>query len=232
MTARGLIKMKASVLCVGIAVALCLAPSLTAEAQPAGKVYRIGLLSSGVPPSAEARSPFLLEARELGWVVGQKVIVEERWAEGKLERLPQFAAELVSARVDVIVALGGAATAAAKQATQTIPIVFVARFPVEMGLVKSLARPGGNLTGIALHVPYSKTVDLLHEILPRATRVAYLTDPASFVPPNLKRHEHFEARALMLNVKLQRVPVRASEDVETAFSDSGGAGRRRHWRTM
>jgi putative tryptophan/tyrosine transport system substrate-binding protein len=197
-----------------------LAMPITAAAQEARKVYRLGLLGSGVPPSAEARarSPFAPKARELGWIVGWNIVLEERWAEGKLERLPQLAADLVGARVDVIVASGTPPTLAAKQATQSIPIVFVAHFPVERGIVKSLARPGGNLTGIAIHVPLLKHLELLKETLPAATQVTYLTDAAVWPQSVASAWARIEAGGLMLKVKLQRVFVQAPQDIESTFS--------------
>jgi ABC-type uncharacterized transport system substrate-binding protein len=211
--------MKTLALATVLALGLFAAP-ITSEAQEARKVYRVGLLGSGVPPSAEARaqSPFAPKARELGWIVGWNMVLEERWAEGKLERLPQLAADLVSAEVDVIVASGTPPTLAAKQATQTIPIVFVAQFPVERGIVKSLARPGGNLTGIALHVPLLKNLELLKEILPGATQVTYLTAPAVWPQSVARAWTRIEAEGLRLNVKLQRAFVQAPQDIESAFS--------------
>jgi ABC-type uncharacterized transport system substrate-binding protein len=211
--------MKNLVLVTMLALGLFAAP-ITAAAQEARKVYRVGLLGSGVPPNAEARArlPFAPKARELGWIVGWNMVLEERWAEGKLERLPQLAADLVSARVDVIVASGTPPTLAAKQATQTIPIVFVAQFPVERGIVKSLARPGGNLTGIALHVPLLKNLELLKETLPGATQVTYLTAPAVWPQSVARAWTRIEAGGLRLNVKLQRAFVQTPQDIDSAFS--------------
>jgi putative ABC transport system substrate-binding protein len=201
-----------------VALGLLAAP-ITAEAQDARKVYLVGLLGSGVPPSAEARarSSFAPKARELRWIVGWNIVFEERWAEGKLERPPQLAADLVSTRVDVVVASGTSSTLAAKQATQTIPIVFVAHFLVEKGIVKSLARPGSNLTGIAIHVPLLKHLELLKQSLPGATQVTYLTDPAVWPQSVAGAWTRIEAGALMLNVKLQRVFVQQPQDIESAF---------------
>jgi len=137
------------------AVALALstvATPLASAAQLAANQYRIGVLNAErFPPGADPRVPFFVKLRELGWVDGQNVLIKEVYADGDLHRLPSLAAELVNAGVDVIVAWGGTPpTLAAKQATQTIPIVFPsAGEPVEKGLVASLARPGGNVTGIA-----------------------------------------------------------------------------------
>jgi ABC transporter substrate binding protein len=126
-----------------------LAAPLAAQAQPAGKVYRIGTLNLGSPSRSPLAEAFWQGLRELGYVEGRNVIVEERWAEGRAERLPGLAADLVRLKVDVIVADGTVALAA-KQATTTIPIVMpLSNDPVRAGLVESLARPGGNVTGQA-----------------------------------------------------------------------------------
>jgi putative ABC transport system substrate-binding protein len=116
------------------------------------------------------------------------------------------------------VASGTPPTLAAKQATQTIPIVFVAQFPVERGIVKSLARPGGNLTGIALHVPLLKNLELLKETLPGATQVTYLTAPAVWPQSVARAWTRIEAGGLRLNVKLQRAFVQTPQDIDSAFS--------------
>ena len=122
---------------------------LVAEAQHAGKVYRVGYLSTPTREAVEhGLAAFLRTLRGLGWIEGQNLIIEYRWAEGDVERLPGLAAELVRHKVDVIVAPAGSAALAAKNATSTIPIVMIfASDPVETGLVASLRRPGGNITG-------------------------------------------------------------------------------------
>src|SRR5712692_3004178 len=133
------------VLTLGVLVA-----PLTADAQQAGKVPRIGVLSAGSPPpvTSAVADAFLEGLRDLGYVEGQNVFIERRWAEGRLDRLPAMAAELVRVKVDVIVTGGVAAVRAAKQATVTIPIVMSATTdPLGAGLIASLARPGGNVTG-------------------------------------------------------------------------------------
>src|SRR5262249_20850156 len=152
------------------------AAPLAAEAQPAAKVWRIGYLKADPPNSAK---PFLDGLNELGYVEGRDFVMEYRWAEGHLDRLPGFAADLVRAHVDVILTNGTTATLAAKQATRSIPIVFwVAGRVVDRGLVADLAHPGGNVTGLQLQLPGSKLLQLLKDAVPSITRVVYLYDPA------------------------------------------------------
>src|SRR5207245_6099512 len=151
---------------IGLVLALALAP-LVAEAQPAEKLARIGYLSLG--SAADTPKALLQGLRELGYVEGQNLVIEYRYAEGKAERLPDLAAELVSLKVDIIVAGGTPAPLAAKHATRRIPIVMsAAGNPVETGLVASLARPGGNVTGLSLLSAdlTAKRLQLLKEVLP------------------------------------------------------------------
>ena len=163
-------------LIVTLALTLLVAP-LAAVAQPRAKVPRIGWLASGFPP-AEAdrqRSPFLQGLRELGWVEGQNITVEWRYAEENYDRLPALTAELVHLGVDVIVAGDSRVIAAAKQATSTIPIVMtVSDDPVGRGFVASLARPGGNITGLTDISPelVGKRLELLKEAVPGMARLA------------------------------------------------------------
>ncbi len=161
-----------------------LAAPLAAEAQPAGKVPRVGVLSPGNPPPRDAfhqRDRFEAGLRELGWKPGSNIVVDYRYAEGKLERLPALAAELVRIPVDVIVARG-LTIAAARQATAKIPIVMAADpDPVRSGFVASLARPGGNITGFSTQALDSepKQLEFLREALPSLERVAVLTNANS-----------------------------------------------------
>ena len=197
-----------------------------AYAQQAGKVYRIGVLDSGRPPSpGNWRLLLFVKLKELGWVEGQNVEYVGRFTEGNLQRLPAAAAELVSLGVDVIVTFGGTPpTLAAKQATQTIPIVFTsAGDPVERGLVASLARRGGNVTGIANFVTYGKLLELLKEAVPKISRVAFLHSPAVFASPeNVKTYlATVEAEARTLNLKVQPVPLQTPEEIERVFQDFG-----------
>jgi len=158
-----------------------LAAPLTAEAQPAGKVWRIGFLMPGPSPTnLVGKGPFRQGLSDLGYVEGRDFVMEYRWAEGHEDRLPALAADLVRARVDVIVTYGTPATYAAMQATKTIPIVFMAAgSAVEKGLVVSLARPGGNVTGLTFQLGNLKRYQLLKEAAPRVARGVYLYDPTS-----------------------------------------------------
>jgi putative tryptophan/tyrosine transport system substrate-binding protein len=161
-----------------------LAVLLTADAQQPAKVYRIGVLFPASPAATadwQQRSPFWPHfwqgMRELGWMEGQNILVERRWAEERLERLPALATELVQLKVDVILGRGGDQIAAAKQATQTIPIVMApALDAVGQGFVASLARPGGNVTGLTVISPdlMAKRLELLKEAVPGVSRVAVL----------------------------------------------------------
>ena len=154
-----------------------LAAPLAVEAQQAGKVYRIGLLSGG-----SAAVPDLLRLSEdrlraLGYIEGQNFVVERRYAEGKLDELPRLVTELLQARVDLIVTVGTPAARSAQQATATIPIIFsLAADPVAAGLVATMARPGGNLTGFAQGIYTLKQAEVLKQAVPRLSRAAYLHD--------------------------------------------------------
>ena len=197
-----------------------LAAPLAAEAQQAGKVWRIGYLDQG---SADRNKPYL-EAfqqglRDLGWVAGKNVVFEARFAEGKTDRLPALAAELVRLKVELIATSSTPAALAAKQATTTIPIVMgFAADPVGSGIVRSLARPGGNITGwthqgLELRAKY---LELLKEAVPEATRFGVLWNPAN--PVHQSSMEVIEAAARRLKVDLYPVGVREPKDLESAFS--------------
>src|SRR3989454_8025691 len=153
-----------------------------AEAQQAAKVARIGFLSLNLAVNPHIREAFLQGLRDLGYVEGSNVVIEYRDAEGKFERLPALAAELVALKVDVIVAGGTPLILAAKQATRTLPIVFAAASdPVTDGLVTSLARPGGNVTGLSNIAPelVGKRLELLKQAVPGVSRVAVLWQPGA-----------------------------------------------------
>jgi putative tryptophan/tyrosine transport system substrate-binding protein len=207
---------------VGVIVTLTLsllAAPLATDAQPAGKVYRIGRLSSGSPIGPNATlEPFRQGLRELGYIEGQNLVIEYRYAEGREERLPDLAAELVRLQVDVIVASGVAGIRAAQHATHTIPIVMTSTDPVAQGFVASLAQPGGNLTGLAgLPVELSsKRLELLKEALPSATRVAVVANPANPMMAPLWRETERAARTV--GVQLHLLEVRAPHEVATAFA--------------
>jgi putative ABC transport system substrate-binding protein len=190
-----------------------------AEAQepPAGKVYRIGFLSQGQPPKAwlEALQQGL---RERGYIEGRNVAWEFRTTDGSLDQLPRFAEELVRLKVDVVVARASSGAIAAKRATTTIPVVFAGVYaPVEVGLVSSLARPGGNLTGIAVNASdmAAKRVQLLKDLVPTLKRVAMLSHPAH--PSNSVQVQGAEAAASALGLHLDVVPVRSVDEFDGAL---------------
>jgi putative ABC transport system substrate-binding protein len=204
------------------------AAPLAAEVQPAGKVARIGFLS----PASSTTAPHVVEAfrqglRDLGYVEGQNIVVEYRYANGKAEALPDLAAELVSLKVDVIVASGTPGPLAAKSATKTIPIVMAsAGDPVRTGLVASLARPGGNVTGLSTLTPDlgGKRLQLVKELLPGVSRVAVLWNAAN--PYTVLLVREIEAAARTLRVQIQSLEVRVPDDFQNVLPTaiSGGAG--------
>jgi putative ABC transport system substrate-binding protein len=197
-----------------------LAAPLAAEAQRPANVPRIGYLSADDPAAAS----HLVEAfrqglRNLGYVEGENVFIEFRFANGKYDRLPNLASELVSHRVDVIIAFTIPATRAAKNATTAIPIVFAQVLdPVDAGLVASLARPGANATGVSVMVEElgGKYLELLKEVAPRISRVAVLWEPAQ--PAGALLLRHIERAAASLGVQLQPIKVHGPNDFDSAFS--------------
>src|SRR5215813_7547976 len=203
------------------AALLLLAPPLTAGTQQAGKVYRVGFLgNSWSTASSQFVAAFRQELRELAWVEGQNIVIEDRWGEGRSDRLPSLAAELVRLRVDVLVASGAAATRAAMEATTTIPIVSVGvQDPVALGSVQSLGRPGRNITGPTLTgglAIVGKQLELLKETVPGVSRVAVLWNPAN--PMHLQQLRDAESAARSLNVQLQAVEARSPDEFDRAFS--------------
>ena len=183
-----------------LALGFLVAP-LAANAQQPGKVYRIGLLGVGLSPSEAQlqQSPFLQGLRELGWHEGQNLVIERRYAEGQLDRLPDLAAELVGLKVDLILAFGSIALRVAQQATSTLPIVMAAiGDPVRAGFVASLARPGGNITGVSdlISVLTTKRLELLKAAVPGVSRVAVLADPANPNTPWMVSEAERAGRAL------------------------------------
>ena len=201
-----------------------LASPLAAEAQQPGKVARIGYLASNLAASPHAPEAFRQGLRDLGYVEGRTIVIEYRDAEGKLERFPALAAELVALKVDVIVAGGGTPAAlAAKQVTRTLPIVFaVVGDPVGSGLVTSLARPGGNLTGLSNVAAelVGKRLEQLRHAVPGVSRVAALWQPGNFparTEEDMVKEAEVTARAM--GVRLQFVEARGPEDFDRAFSD-------------
>ena len=191
-----------------------LAAPLAVEAQQAKKVPRIGVLTGPVDPGVEA---FREGLRELGYVERKNIAIEHRSAEGKLDRLPELAAELVRLKVDVIVGSGNLTIAALKKATQTIPIVIaIAADPVGDGFVASLARPGGNITGLTVIAEQlsRKRLELLKEINPRITRVAVTRNPIT--QTHVALWEETQAAATALGIKVFPLDIRGPDDIESA----------------
>src|SRR5438128_10041840 len=216
---------------VGFVVTLTLsllAALLTAEAQQATKVHRVGRLfgagspSSGPDPSFEA---FRQGLHDLGYVEGQNLVIEDRYAEGSEERLHDHAAELVRLQVDVIVAEGAAAIRAAQHATRTIPIVMAASAdPGGLGFVASLAYPGGNITGLSFlgkELP-GKRLEILKEAVPQSTRTAVLANPA--FPAHASRLRNLTEAARVLGLHLHVVEVHSADELDTAFVAMTRAG--------
>ena len=204
---------------IGLIVILALgflAAPAPAEAQPTGKVYRIGYLA--MFPAPPGREAFLQGLRDLGWIEGQNITIEYRYAHGRLEQLLDLVAELVRLKVDLIVAVSPQPVQAAKEATTTVPIVMVAvADPVTYGFVTSLARPGGNITGVSLLLPElsAKRLELLREMVPKLSRAAVLWNAANpFRALDLKVAQ---AGARALGVTLQSLEVRGPDDFDRAF---------------
>jgi len=204
--------------------AMLFALSLPAQAQQPGKIPRIGYLEAVSPSNSAVRSEaFRQGLRELGYVEGKNIVTEYRYAEGKRDRLPALAAELVRLKVDVIVTAGASATRAAKKATSTIPIVMAQDSdPVGKGVVASLARPGGNITGLSTLAPEisGKQLELLKEILPKLSRVAVLG--TSTRPGNAQALREVKLAAGAFKVELRYLDVLDPKKIETAF----GAARK------
>jgi putative ABC transport system substrate-binding protein len=214
----------APLLAVLVALSFPVVPS--ARAQLAGKVYRIGFLSARSGPSDTSQA-FLQGLRELGYLEGQHFVMEYRWAAGKSERLPALAAELVQAKVDLIVTAGTPATVAAKEATRTIPIVFgSAGTPEEKKIVASIAQPGGNVTGLALHVASTKHLQVLKEAVPGLSRVGLLYDPATTAPEEYRRAflAGLDVDARALGLRTQPIPLSEPGEVERVFSEVRRSG--------
>jgi putative ABC transport system substrate-binding protein len=201
-------------LCV-LLVALC----TSVGAQQPAKTYRIGFLSALPPPAvAERFQAFLLGLRELGYIERKNFIVESRYAQGKLESLPVLAAELARLKVDVILSAGPATTRSVKKQTATIPVVMAFDTdPVGNGFVDSLARPGGNVTGLSALSPEigGKHLEFLKDILPKISRVAVIG--TSTEPANAQETRETELAARALGMKVQYLDIKGSKDIETAF---------------
>jgi putative ABC transport system substrate-binding protein len=209
-------KMKITVLALG---AMLFALYSAADAQQAGKVLRIGFLDRSTGGSAVYVDAFRQELSKLGWIEGKNIITEYRFAEGKFDRLPGLAADLVRLKVDLIVTTGRAPALAAKNATTTIPIVMM-NFPdpVGEGLVASLARPGGNVTGFSSLAPElgTKRLEILKDAVPKLARVGVLQQGGT-APADLPRKE-LRAAALALKLKLEEITAEANaKGLEGAF---------------
>ena len=198
--------------------ALC----VSAEAQQPTKVPRIGYLGGTSPSAIAARiEAFRQGLRELGYVEGKNIVIEWRFAEGNLDRLPALIAELVRLKVEVIVTAGGTVTRAAKEATVTIPVVMgFDNDPVGSGFVASLARPGGNITGLSSLAPEisGKQLEFLKETVPRLSRVAVLG--TSTTPGTAQRLREIERSAEAFKVHLQYLDIQGPKDIENAFRDA------------
>jgi putative ABC transport system substrate-binding protein len=208
---------------IGVLTGSLLAAPLAAEGQQTAKVARIGFLSLNLAPNPHLKEAFRQGLRDLGYVEGHNVVIEYRDAEGKLERLPALAAELIALQVDVILAGGTPQALAAKQASRTLPIVFAAAAdPVTDGLVTSLARPGGNVTGLASLNPelIGKCLEQLKQAVPGVNRVAVLWPPGGLgerTDKDMLKGAEVAARAL--GMRLQFVEARGPDDFDRAFSE-------------
>ena len=196
-----------------------LAAPLAAEAQQAGRTHRIGFLAGGSPGSSSPYvDVFLQGLRELGYVEGQNIVIEYRWADGKSDRLPELASDLVRLKVDLIVASVSNSAQAAHEATRTIPIVMIGvGDPIGLGLATSLSRPGGNVTGTASYGPelVSKNLELLQEVVRDMKRVAIFWSPAN--PLHARVLKDVEGQARSLGIQVQPLRIVSRDDLEGAF---------------
>jgi len=207
---------------VGVLAGGFLAGPLAALSQEAGKVYRIGFLSPAI--SSDPRMLGLLDAfrqglAKLGYIEGRNFVIEPRWAEERYDRLPGLAAELVGLKVDIILTVAVPAIRAAQAATRTIPIVMASVVdPVSTGLVASLARPGGNITGLSNMAPEvtGKQLEMIKKIVPRAALVAVLWNPAN--PGNTPQLRAAEAAGRTLGLRLQPLEARTSDELDRLFA--------------
>jgi putative ABC transport system substrate-binding protein len=206
-------------LAAGLALSILTAPIVVHTQQPPGKTAHIGYLSFRSGPS-HAEEAFRQGLRELGYVEGQNLSIEFRWAGWKSDRASAQAAELARLKLDVIVSTGGNVMAlAAKKAVKTIPVVFIAGDPMGAGIVSGLARPGGNLTGINLLVIElnTKRLEILKEAVPMVSRVAVLRDPTR--PTNVVVSKDLERAAAALRLKLQMHDAREPQQIDDAFAE-------------
>ena len=194
--------------------------SLPGRAQPQGKTRRIGFLGNSIPALEENLiGPFRAGLRDHGFIEGQNLLIEYRWAEGKYERFPALIAELLAAKVELIVTAGTPASIAVKKAAPNIPLVMIAvGDPVGTGLVKSLAHPSGNITGLTSIASdlEGKRLELLKEVVPKVSHIAVLWNPAS--PFQVVSEKELQAAAQALHIKVLSLGVRAEDELNTAFS--------------
>jgi putative ABC transport system substrate-binding protein len=206
-----------------IAVGAALVAPLAVDAQQIVRIARVGYLATNPATSPHLRDAFFQGLRDLGYVEGRNVVIETRDSEGKPERFPALVAELIALKVDVIVTTSTTGTLAAKQATETIPIVFaVAANPVPDGVVASLARPGGNVTGFSLLLPelVGKCLEQLKQVVPWVSRVAILWQPGGRGErTDRDMVEAAEVAARALGVSVQAVEARGPTDLDRAFLD-------------
>jgi ABC-type uncharacterized transport system substrate-binding protein len=205
--------------CIVTLILSLLAAPLAADAQAPAKVPRIGVLSgSSLTAGARSRAAFRHGLRELGYVEGQTIVLEERWAEGKLEQLPDLAAELVRLQVDIIVVSGMPPARATSQATQRIPIVVASGDAVGTGLITNIAWPGGNITGLTSNVAElsGKWLALLTEGVPAVSRVAVLSNPD--IPITGPALQEMQVAAPTLGVQLQSLSVHDPGECEGTFA--------------
>jgi ABC-type uncharacterized transport system substrate-binding protein len=199
--------------------AVLLALCSSTQAQQSSKIHRIGFLVPASFSAIEARAEaFRQGLRELGYVEGKNIVIEYRYADGKFDRLSELAAELVRLNVDVIVTVGGQSTRPAKETTSTIPIVMANDpDPVATGFVASLARPGGNITGLtAISSDLAgKRLELVRETFPKVSRIALLLDPGD--ASKIVELKEIQAAAKVLGVNLQAIEVRSPSDFHSAF---------------
>ena len=209
-----------AILC--LVICSILAVSLAAPAQPAGKIYRIGFLSSQTASAIQPQlNAFKQKLRDLGYVEGGNLIIEYRWAQSRYDRLPALARELVRLNPDLIFTAGGTPSAlAAKAATKTIPILFFSGDAVESGLVSSLARPGGNLTGFSALTAGldAKRLEIFKEAVPRMTRVAILWNPDN--PTGIPQRNRMTLAAEALGVQIRVLEARSASEIDNVFAVS------------
>src|SRR5271163_1391429 len=209
-----------------IGAALTLVPVFGNAQPPSGKIYRIGFLGYSSPPALASRVEALRAGlRDLGYIEGRNIFIEIRWADWNVDRLPELAAELVGLKIDVLVVQSDTVARAAKQATTTIPIVMaVGADAIESGLVPSLARPGGNLTGSTILTPEieAKRLELLKEVVPRISRVAVIVRRGK--PETEPTLRPTETAAKSLGIALKVFDVLGPNEFPNAFAAMAAAG--------